>query len=396
MTEQPGNHDRAQRQTSLVGKTQIALVIAVVVGALAVNQLLSMTADGAPEIVPAGSAPAVAVLRPAVETATIRVVETGTVEARANVSITPQVSGRVVRVSPRFAAGGAFRAGEVLFEIDPTDLRLASQQAQADVAAATSVLRLEEAEAATAQREWYLVNGAEPIPALVAREPQIAQARAGVQAAQARLADVETDLARTRYSLPFDGRIVRATAEVGQTVTANQAYGEAYRTGSVEVRVSLPAEAVAALSPLVGRSARVSGSGPGAAQGAVATVARVDAQLDRQTRLAGVTLAFNGPHPFLPGAFVTVEILGDEVEDVFRLPTDMVATDGAVWVVEGGVLAPRRARVISRQGDVAIVARFDTADGVVTTPPPGARVGMAVHVVDETKPARPTPRRGGE
>jgi RND family efflux transporter MFP subunit len=362
MTEQQGEHDGAPRHATLVGRTQIALVVAVVVGALAVNQLLSMTAAGAPEIVPAGSAPAVAVIRPAAGTATIRVSETGTVEARANVSITPQVSGRVVRVSPRFAAGGAFRAGEVLFEIDPTDVRLAVQQAQADLAAATSVLRLEEAEAATAQREWRLVNGTEPIPALVAREPQIAQARAGVQAAQARLADVETDLARTRYSLPFDGRIVRATAEVGQTVAANQVYGEAYRTRSVEVRVSLPAEAVAALQPLVGRPARVSGSGPGVAQGAPATVARVDALLDRQTRLAGVTLVFDGPHPFLPGTFVSVEILGDEVEDVFRLPTDMVATDGSVWVVEGGVLAARRVRVISRQGDIAIVARFDTAE----------------------------------
>jgi RND family efflux transporter MFP subunit len=395
MTEQQGEHDRAPRHASLMGRSQIALVIAVVIGALAVNQLLSMTAADAPEIVPAGSAPAVAVIRPAAGRATIRVSETGTVEARANVSITPQVSGRVVRVSPRFAAGGAFRAGEVLFEIDPTDVRLAVQQAQADLAAATSILRLEEAEAATAQQEWRLVNGTEPIPALVAREPQIAQARAGVQAAQARLADVETDLARTRYSLPFDGRIVRATAEVGQTVAANQVYGEAYRTRSVEVRVSLPAEAVAALQPLVGRPARVSGSGPGAAQSAQATVARVDAQLDRQTRLAGVTLVFDGPHPFLPGAFVSVEILGDEVEDVFRLPTDMVATDGSVWVVEGGVLAARRVRVISRQGDTAIVARFDTAAGVVTTPPPGARAGMAVRVVDDPKPARTTPGIGG-
>ena len=59
-------------------------------------------------------------------------------------------------------------------------------------------LQLEEAEAAVAREEWYQLHpGEEPPSGLVVREPQILQARAEVEAANADLAVAELNLDRT-------------------------------------------------------------------------------------------------------------------------------------------------------------------------------------------------------
>ncbi|MEL6259024.1 MAG: efflux RND transporter periplasmic adaptor subunit, partial [Pseudomonadota bacterium] len=324
--------------------------------------------------------PVVDVIRPTPTNQKLRVTETGVVRVRSEVSIAPQVGGRIIQTAPEFAAGGAFSAGQLLFVIDPTDFNLAVQQAKADLDSAESALELEVAEAETAQREWRLVNGDEPIPAMVARKPQISQAEANVAASAARLADAREDLSRTRYAFPFDGRVLSTTIERGQTVAANQAYGSVYNVETVESFVSIPLEALAILEPAVGRKARITPIGGGARQTFNAEVIRVEARLDDLTRLAGLVLAFESPPTLLPGAFVQVEVLGDAVDNVFVLPPDAVTASGDVWVVENGAMAIRRPRILSRQGDEVIVTAFDAANGVVSALPSGAREGLAVRV----------------
>ena len=173
---------RTRRLGGATGVVQVVLVLAVLVAAILVNRLLVTQAQGPGQISAGDAIPVVAVMRPAPEPAQLTVTETATVQVRTTVSLAPQAGGRVARVSPNLASGGAFSAGEVLLEIDPTDADLSVRQARADLQTAMSALELETAEAETARREWSLVNPDEPIPALVAREPQLAQAQAGARA----------------------------------------------------------------------------------------------------------------------------------------------------------------------------------------------------------------------
>jgi multidrug efflux pump subunit AcrA (membrane-fusion protein) len=71
----------------------------------------------------------------------------GTVRAKVEVEIAPQIFGNVVWINQQFRKGGFIPAGEVLLEIDPRDYELAVQQAQAAVAEAQVLLDLEKAEA---------------------------------------------------------------------------------------------------------------------------------------------------------------------------------------------------------------------------------------------------------
>ncbi|MEO1039555.1 MAG: efflux RND transporter periplasmic adaptor subunit [Pseudomonadota bacterium] len=373
---------RVRRLGGATGILQVLLVLAVLVAALLVNRLLVNQAQGPGQISAGATTPVVSIIRPESEAAQLTVTETATVQVRTIVSLAPQAGGRVARVSPNLASGGVFSAGEALLEIDPTDADLSVRQAQADLQTALSALELETAEAETARREWSLVNPDEPIPALVAREPQLAQAQASVASAQARLATAQTQRDRTVYSLPFDGRVLTSRVEVGQTLIANQPYGEAYAIDALEVSVPLAREALARLEPAVGRRAEIIDAPAGARYSGA--VIRVQADLDDATRLAGLIVGFDSEPDLPPGAFVTVRLLGDRLDAALRLPADVIGAGDQVWTVRNGALALTPIAILGRDPDGILARPFDYGEGIVTTPPPGARQGLAVSLSQES------------
>jgi len=74
----------------------------------------------------------------------------------------------------------------VLFSLDQASLNAVLEQSQAELSSARANLRVERAEAAVAIEEWELVYADEPVPSLVAREPQISQALAAVHGSVSR------------------------------------------------------------------------------------------------------------------------------------------------------------------------------------------------------------------
>ena len=58
----------------------------------------------------------------------------GTVRPRTETSLVAEVSGKIVSVSIDFVAGGFFREGEVLLQIDPSDYRAGLKRAEAALA----------------------------------------------------------------------------------------------------------------------------------------------------------------------------------------------------------------------------------------------------------------------
>ena len=77
----------------------------------------------------------------------------GTVLPRTETTLVPEVSGRVVHVTPSLADGGFFQEGDVLIRLDPRDYELAVVGARSQVAQARSRLAIEEEEAAAAEAE---------------------------------------------------------------------------------------------------------------------------------------------------------------------------------------------------------------------------------------------------
>ncbi len=159
------------------------------------------------------------------------------VQAHNEVTLSSQVTGRVVRVSPSFEAGAYFDEGEVLVEIDPRDFENALSIAKSELSAANSTLTLAKL---VEERKLKLVKSnavsqGEVDAATASRE----QAEANVELAASRVEQAKLQLQRTKIKAPFDGRVNTKLIGLGQVAGANNPLGEVFAIDYVEVRLPI-------------------------------------------------------------------------------------------------------------------------------------------------------------
>ncbi|MDE2972166.1 MAG: HlyD family efflux transporter periplasmic adaptor subunit [Acidobacteriota bacterium] len=181
-------------------------------------------------------------------------------------------------------------------------------------------------------------------------------------------------------SVPFDGQVASARGTVGQIVGRDTPLGLVYQNGALQVEAQISQEELASLEPIVGRRATVRAGGREFA----ASVDRVAAVVDRESRLVTLFLAFRGSPRNLPrpGTFAIVGLGGPALSDVFALPEAAEQPGGHVWVVDGGTLQSVTPETLGRTDAGWLVEAFDPRQGVVVGRVVGARPGLAVRVAE--------------
>jgi RND family efflux transporter MFP subunit len=300
----------------------------------------------------------------------------GTVSARVQTDIVPEISGKVVNVNQQLKAGGFIPAKEQILKIDPRDYELAVQQAQALVADAQVKLDIEIAEAEVAKKEWQdLHPNTEPTSLLVLREPQIKQAQAALTSTKAQLATAELRLERTNVFLPFDALIISEKVDLGQYVVAGQSVGVAYGTEVVEIEVPLEDKELAWFNVFEDSNAVDINENENKTGASVKTkfagveqtwngyVVRTTGQVDRMSRMVSVVIEVPNPFdtssgkpPLLPGAFVEVFIEGKILKDAIAVPRDALHDDNKVWLVNDGHLQIRPLEILRADKDFAYIS----------------------------------------
>lgn len=373
-----------QRRGLATGLFQLVFVIAVIAAALGMSRALKgQVSDRAPQIADLRGDAAISVrlADPIIVTYAPEVRVNGTIQATAEVSVSPQVSGEITFVSDAFRAGAEVEKGEKLFEIDRADFLLAVERAQSEIAAAQSDLQQLEAEAAIAVQEWQELYPGREVNELAARVPQIEAAKARLASAVANKRTSELSLKRTRVYAPLDARVLASSLDIGQIVAPGQAIGRLVALESIELAVPVSSDQLAVLEPAIGRTAEYARRG---ANGSLrsAEIVRVDASLDARTRLSNLYLLPETTSDLRIGDFVDVSISSDAVQGAMKLPATALSGQSELWVVEGGQLAGRTVRILGEEQDqgLVVVAPFDVADGIVALPPLEAEAGQAVTV----------------
>lgn len=370
----------SETRSKLIGLLQIAGIILVIALAIVVSRAPSTPASGAtvlsrPDFV--SESTQVRVAQPLAQPFQISVAANGSISVRNYVNLSPQVSGRVERIAPALRAGGEFSAGETLLVLDQEDFKLRLAQAEAEVASAQSNLLLQQAKSDAAIANYALLNPGKQVPPLVALVPQIAQAKAQLAATQSRADAARLDLSRTRFSLPFDGKVTNSSAEVGQLLNAGVAFGQVYALDAVELVVPLPPDDLALIAPAVGRTVFVE-DGKTTHQG---KIERTSAELDPRSRFAKVFVPIATNSGLQPGTFVNVAIAGSELPDALQLPESATQANGSVWYVRDNQLLRHDPVLLGRNEQGSIIQRFDYAQGIVLGAVPGATAGQQVAVL---------------
>jgi RND family efflux transporter MFP subunit len=334
----------------------------------------------------------------------VEVQGTGSVQPLQEISVIPQISGRVVEVASGFVAGGFFRRGEVLFRVDDADYRLAVDKAQAAMAKAEYELATMEGQARIAREEWdrlKLADGQQPNP-LVVYEPQMKNARAALLSARAALGQAELDLDRTVLRAPFNALVRSEALDLGQYLRAGTSVAVLAGTDQAEIVVPLPRQDLDWL-PLPrrgesgeGAAATVRLAGAGQNYDWVGRLVRTLGDVDPQGRMFRVVVAVDDPYglqsrqagrPELAiGSFVEVLLQGKTLEDVAVLPASALRDGGTVWIMNDTHLKIRPVEVVRRTRDeVVIGSGLAAGDQVVLTALAGAAEGMKLRPAATTQ-----------
>jgi len=385
----------------------------------------------------------VARVRP--ETQVIVVDAMGTVVPVRQVELAPRVGGEIIGLSPEFVPGGRFDAGDMMARIDPEDFDLAVRRQEAErdrraaeveqragevVQRANAVVRcesdlaIEMGRQSVARREYELLGQVvrSEDESLVLRKPQLKIARSACEAARAAKRSAEgasraaqaikatadvaleqagLDLERTTLRAPFNAMVQSRQVNLGAQVSVGTPVATLVGTDAYWVQVSVPVDQlkwirVPEFNSREGSTVRVrcaAAWGPQVRR--TGRVARLMTALEPQGRMARLLVTVDDPlglkadasqrHPLILDSYVRVEIDGQALDGVVRVPRTALRDGRRVWVMTGDRTLDVRDVTIAWSGNEHVCVSEGLADGdLLITSNLGAPVqGMALRTAQD-------------
>ena len=325
-------------------KTVVIPAVVVVVSVFAALTLMAT----APRLEPNAAEPIPLTVRvTTVEVAPIRltVSSQGSVGPSTESQLIPEVSGRVVWMSPSLVAGGYFEAGAPLLRLDDQDLAAA-------VARARASLTRTEAEHQHARFEFQRMRSLGE--SQLASRSQIENSLRAYRIAAAALQDARVaheqatrDLGRGEIRAPFTGLVRAEQVDLGQFVSRGSPIATIYATDVVEVRLPIADRELAFLNLPFGHR----GALPEHLQASVTLRAdyggrpitwsgrlvRTEAEIDMKSRMVHVVARVTNAGATLPlpvGLFVDADIEGVQANDIVDLPRNALRRGNRVVIVD--------------------------------------------------------------
>jgi RND family efflux transporter MFP subunit len=317
-----------------------------------------------------------------------RISAPGSVLARRESRIGPEVRGRIERVF--VSEGDRVEAGDPLFEIEPSLYATGLRRARAGLDLARAERRQVEADQARAQKlkEQNIITERE----IDRLETQLAVAKARERQAAELATASKQDLERCVVHAPYAGTVAARLADEGTTalVQPQTIVIVLQETEELEAHATIPESQLQAIQ--VGDRAllRVEGL----AEPIETTVSAVGDTIDPATRTYLVTMRVsNADRQLKAGVFAQVEILPEPRSDVLLVPREAVRTEEGrtrvMTIRDGRVEAVLVAVGVVTEDQAEIRSGIEAGTPVIVGKSAGSIApGMRVRVAsDEPEPA---------
>jgi len=378
--------------------------LAILVAGVGLAALIIATGPELEQVPPPANAPLVRTWTAQAESVQMSSITHGSVLPRTESDLIPEVSGRVIAMSPALVSGGFFKKGDTLLEIDPLDYEVALEQARAVLASSSS-----EVTNARKAHTRQLDLAKKQSTSESQRDDALNRmqfAEAAEREARARLSRAERDLERTRMVAPFEGRVRSERVDIGQFVTRGASIASLYSTDFAEVRLPIHDEELAFLElPLDGidpadralPTAILRARFAGKEHQWEGKIVRTEGELDPQTRMITVVAQVEAPYktrgdkpPLAVGLFVEAEIIGRVADNIYIVPRSALQANKQIYIIDADNKLEFRDVDILRVVDEDVYIRAGLSGGeiVCLSTLSSAIEGMTVRpVTDEELPA---------
>ena len=232
---------------------------------------------------------------------------------------------------------------------------------------------------------------------LALRKPQLAQAQAAVDSAEADLRQALLDLERTVIKAPFNAMITERNVNIGAYVGSQESLATLVGTDAfwIEAVVSLDQLHMIDLDYPEGCPVKIkSQAGFGKWEGKVIQIA---GKLNETSRMATVIVEVKKPLGDAEGPsvsrlmiddYVYAEITGRELPGVIEIPRSALQDDTTVWVLKDNALDIRNVSLAWKDTDKVYIGRGVTPGELIVTTGLSTPVqGMPLETLEAETPA---------
>lgn len=316
----------------------------------------------------------------------VRITSFGEVKPVESTMVSAQVSGEVLTWHSKFVPGGLVLRGDTLFTIEPDTYEAALLQAEADLSLAKANLIEEQAKADVAKRE----SKGNKVSDLYLRKPQMLGAQASVKSAQARLKIAQRDVNNCEIKAPYNALVVSRDLGVGQYVNKGAQVGELYNIESAEVSFPIAGFDKEFLpSDITQQPAIISTKGFNTIT-REGKITRDLGIIDQSTRMSQLVVRIEDPYgltssvPALKfGHYVEVSFAGRTLNQVYRLPQELI-NNRIIWLLdEEQQMQPQRVEILREEGAYFLISEgLQNEDKLVITLPEYPQKGMKVKIAE--------------
>ncbi len=378
---------------------KIVLPAIMVIAGIAASSYLKNTGPSTQRRQPVPFAPAVETKALYPQNHQVVIHAMGTVVPAKHVELKSRVSGEIIEIHPEFSEGGLFKAGSKLVQIDPEDYRLALIQKEKALADADYEFKLELGRQEVARKEWQLLglekDSTEREIELALRKPHLEKAKFAIAAAEAEVEKAKLDLSRTKIVAPFNAMVRNRYVNRGSQVTVQQPLAELVGTDFYWVQATVPIERlnwiqIPQKTGEPGSEARINYSNGFHLSG---KVVRLMGDLSDQGRMARLLIEVKDPlglqnrqdyqPPLLIGDFVSIQIFGRSMENVYEIPRTALRDNTFIWTVdEHSNLEIKKIHTVWRSSDI-VLADSGILPGqlLITSDLPAPVNGMPVQLI---------------
>lgn len=360
---EPASRGRTVRRFAYVA---VALLL---VAAIVWPRLQSRSKEPAAAPAPAATTPAapaavlVTVAEVSIQPLTETLSTTGSLRANEWVSVTSEISGKVVDL--RFDEGSRVAAGDLLVKIDDSELRAQLERARFRVTLAAQ---------REAQQKRLLDEG------ILSREEYDRQLNEkNVFESEQRL--IETQLKKTEIRAPFGGTLGLRDVSLGAFLSPQTRITTLSDIQPIKLDFSLPEK----YAGLVRVGQQVTFRLKGDETPRVARIFAIEPAVDLETRSLQLRAESANPDgSLLPGAFADVEVAVRSKADALAVPAIAIVPElggKKVFVVENGVAQPKAVETGIRTNElVEITSGLAAGEKVITSGLLQVKPGSAVEV----------------
>ncbi len=344
----------------------------------------------------------------------------GEIKVLNEVSIAPEVSGKIVKIHQRLEEGEVISKGEVIFQIDSRDYEAAYIEAKATATQMKSSLdrmkrqyEIDKERLKTIERTCELsIQQYERVKKLFEEDKvgtqsgvdqaeqtannsrdqleqmektvelyplQIQEAESSLLSAQSRMDTAKLRLERCTVKAPFDGRIKSESIEKGQYVSPGMSVITLADDSVLEIQVPLDSRDANKWLPFDDEHNNTSKAWVKGLKKVKCKVRWTESKsanywegeldrvvkFDEQTRTVTVAIRIQGAEalsinhgslPLVEGMFCSVEIPGKTLENVYRVPRWAVSFENTVYIAVDDRLKTIPVEVARSQGDEAYIS----------------------------------------